>query len=91
MYIGFIGAISAKISVKYLFTEGLIRVHMESEPTEAPKKCDKDYKFTALLPCDLAMEFTSEARRRAVDDDQKVKGAIGRAVQEAIKLWLGKE
>ncbi len=61
---------------------------MQPEETDT---CDKEYKFTAPLPCDLAMEFTSEARKRAVDDNKQVKGAIGRAVQEAIKLWLGKE
>jgi len=52
---------------------------------------ENDYKLCAPIPHSLALKFTGEARKRASDDNEKIKGAIGRAVEQAIRLWLGEE
>jgi len=61
---------------------------MDEEDTVKPIKCEGEYKVTASLPCDLGIEFTHEARKRASKDGGKVKGSVGRAVEQAIRLWL---
>ena len=60
-----------------------------SDTTE--EVCDTEYKLSATLPCDLAMEFTAKARKQALGNNEPVKGAIGRAAKAAIEHWLGEE
>jgi hypothetical protein len=49
------------------------------------------YKFTGEIPYPLALRFTEEARIKSLRETGKMRGAISRAVQEAIKLWLAEE
>jgi len=49
------------------------------------------YKFSALLPRPLALEFTAKAREKMFKEKGELKGAISRAVREAIQLWLEME
>jgi len=62
---------------------------MDSEDATEPIACEKEYKLSATLPCDLAMKFTSRARKQALGSNEPVKGAIGRAAKAAIEHWLG--
>ncbi len=63
----------------------------ENDQNSTSETREKEYKLCAVLPRDLAAEFTSEARNRAMKDDGKVKGSIGRAVEQAIRAWLKDE